>query len=154
MTEQEKKYLGILIVILIVIIFYYNSLCLSLLNKKINGTFTATNDFLEISNLGKFILHINNKKSYLFISDKEDKIIFNDTVEFRYSLYWYNCSDTVDLKLYIPELVEEWKTDSYYNMHFDVVNNTIDIYDSNNTTLFAGLIRVKDVEEEEDAETL
>lgn len=144
--------LGIIVTLVILVLFLLNSQrCLVV--KKINGTFTATPEFLEISKLNKFIMHINKSKSYLFITDNDDNVIFNDVITFNYNFYLPG--EIVETKLYIPELEHEWKTDFYYLMRFDVVNNKLEIFDNKEDILYASMERQLDcLEEKIDEEKL
>lgn len=142
----EDKYIHYclitVIVILLIYIYYLHS---QEFNKRINGSFVGDSEFIEKSGLEKCILHINDKKGYLYLSNS-DNVIFNDVITFKYN----------SEKLYIPELNDLWKTDNYYIMDFDTVNNVLDIYDSNKDTLFMSLNRIpsEDTNEIDDSEKI
>lgn len=129
------------IIILLIYIYYIHS---QEFNNRINGSFVGDPDFIEKSGLEKCILHLNNKKGYLYLSNANN-VIYNDVITFKYN----------SNKLYIPELSDLWKTDNHYIMDFDTVNNVLDIYDANKDTLFMSLNRLPDkVDDENDSEKI
>jgi hypothetical protein len=142
----EYALIIVLLILLIQIYFYRDLIC-----KKLNGTFVGTPEFISDSGLEKFILHINGTKSYLYISNSEE-VIFNDVINFKYNFYLP--SRTITTQLFIPELENEWQTNFYYILEFDVINNKLEIFDSSHDTMFVSAVRCVDKIEPDDSESL
>ena len=131
--------------IVLIIFILYNYIILQNYRKHINGMYRATNEFLEVSKLDNILLYINDDKGYIVINEG-DTMIYNDAITYSDNLFspfkfiTLNDIDKINLKIRIPEMNDEWKTDkSYYDVKFSSVNNTMEIY--SNDTIFAILQR-------------
>jgi hypothetical protein len=129
----EQKLFGILIILIIYILF--NLIILNNFKNHINGYWTATDEFLETSNLNEMIIYINDKCGYIIIN--ECSIFLSNLFNLSFNL------NELNFKVNIKEMNDEWKlvnNEKKYNVKISTVNNIMEIYSGD--TIFAMLKRI------------